>query len=946
MSSYRHTAQFYMPYDSNDDTGDDTGDDTDPDEYNNELDNQAPLAQLNREVQQQDAQISKGFDPRILREYDPRYAIHATAGPKLMTYEQLKYREHESYGEWNPDTNVTSLVGYTYETPPKTTKTSLISIKSSNRDLQVYPSPYRFQLKLPRVYKKVTKFQFIQLSFPKANNTLGIDQFVTSTLTAVFKRENIPSECISTCLQVINCTACANGIGLIEQGRTTTDGTPLLLTLSAPDGAYTNSQLAEELTFQANSTPPLNLISYPTFRDVFINTRDISVLFNEPGDTFYSKVNSQRYGMHTKEHIMNTYYTQSHIDRFSEISEQVAFVAYYFPILKELIATKRSQPFLETNGVPYLDIVNVVLGPFQGLDHPLYFVLCETNQHILDTYRKNLTFELHSINKYNISYTTEQKRFSIVHDALHPSFTRDLAKNKQIILNQELSVQGLNANSFKTLQTNAIGYTSILKHLEGNLSSVLGTYHFATGYRYSGGNEHHTNEGTFDAISDLHEDSDFTSMFQYTSTIGRIYGNYGGLRMNFTNFLDYHSTLSSYYQIVQSTNRVIQSIHQHTREEFHSYVSMKYMGILPYDMIENQSYVSNQALPVSFVTDQYVYFPGIHPSQLRSAEPVTMFGTDLVASCDGCISSCCNIITKLVYSWYSCIPVETEIQTLAFRLGVLRLNTNFSIVSTFTQVISTSFQNYLISINDEQGFNNMDISMNENYTIGNETTGQVKYICAKVLMANVDNSNVSQTLIQNPIIFDQPLGKLDRLNFKIYFDDAAVTPAWLYVPSYLDTSEWNATFQIDEEVGFASVDEGWSENPTVPIPDRPSQMPFIFIKPDPVQQKLDFEKKRAAREQAELLAGAEVDAAAEEEEEEEEEEDEVTIVQTAAVKAAGKATADFDAAVAKAKEENRAIDPPEGPYVPAPSPVTPVTPVIPESDKKRNPGPALKSAKR
>jgi hypothetical protein len=125
-------------------------------------------------------------------------------------------------------------------------------------------------------------------------------------------------------------------------------------------------------------------------------------------------------------------------------------------------------------------------------------------------------------------------------------------------------------------------------------------------------------------------------------------------------------------------------------------------------------------------------------------------------------------------------------------------------------------------------------------------------------MANVDNSNVSQTLIQNPIIFDQPLGKLDRLNFKIYLDDDAVTPAWLYVPTYLDVAEWNATFQIDEEIGYASVDAGWSEKPSVPIPEQPSQMPYIFMKPDPVLQKLAFEKKQAQRlsQQAGLLSDA------------------------------------------------------------------------------------------
>jgi hypothetical protein len=614
-----------------------------------------------------------------------------------------------------------------------------------------------------------------------------------------------------------------NGVGLMEQGRTTSSGVPLLVTLSVPDGAYNNTQLAEELTFQANNTPPLNLISYPAFRDAFMNTRDISLLFNEPGNAFSSKCTSQRYGTHTKEHIMNTYYTQQHIDGFFEITEQIAFVAYYFPILKELIATHKAEPFLQFADMTFSEVSNAVMGSFRGLDDPLYFSLCDANQPVLDAYRKYLTFELRNINKYDISYRTN--RFSIIHDTLHPSITRDLTKSHQSFLNQELSVRKLNANSFKTLKTNSIGYTSILRHLESNLSSVLGTYHFATGYRYSGGMDHMTDECAFHAITDLHEDPDFTTMFSYTSTIGRIYGNYIGQRMAFTNFLDYHSTLSSYYQIVQSTNSVIQSVQQQTQQDFHSYVSSKYAGILPDSMIANQSYTAQQGLPVSFVGNQYTYFPGILPSQILPTGSMDMLDEE------DCTTICCNEITKLVYAWYSCIPVETNVQTIFYRLGLQRFPSgSFSIVSTFTEVVSTSFQNYLISINEEQGFNNMDISMNENYTISNETTGQVKYICAKVLMANVDNSNISQALIQNPIVFDQPLGKLDRLSFKIYFDDAAVTPAWLYVPSYLDVNEWNATFQIEEEIGYASVDAGWGETPTIPIPCNPDAMQYLFLR--------------------------------------------------------------------------------------------------------------------
>jgi hypothetical protein len=438
MSLLKDTPNYYMPYESDDgtDSGTDNTDD-DPDEES-DLEDADPSA-----IPRPSEMMMRGIDPRIGGPngiYDPRYAIHAAAGPSITTEKtQIYLREHESFSLWNPSTNITSLKGYKYAEPTKTTKTSLISIKSSNRDLQVYPSPYNFQIKLPRVYRKVVKFQFVQISFPKANGTVNTEGLVTSSLCTIMINDGVPVECISTCLQVINCTTAVNSVALMEQGRNNSSGSPLLVTLSVPDGNYTNTQLAQELTFRANSTPPLNIISYSTFRDIFMNTRDGSILFNEPGDYFYSNATGQKYGAHTKENIMNTYYNQQHIDGLITITDIAAHTAYYFPILKELIATNRAAPFLQTDGMEYSEVANRVLGPFEGLTSPFYSTLCQINQDALDIYRPNLTFELRNINKYSISYASQQKRFSILHDSLHPSLSRELHKMYHSMLNQELT---------------------------------------------------------------------------------------------------------------------------------------------------------------------------------------------------------------------------------------------------------------------------------------------------------------------------------------------------------------------------------------------------------------------------------------------------------------------------------------------------------------------------
>jgi hypothetical protein len=269
--------------------------------------------------------------------------------------------------------------------------------------------------------------------------------------------------------------------------------------------------------------------------------------------------------------------------------------------------------------------------------------------------------------------------------------------------------------------------------------------------------------------------------------------------------------------------------------------------------------MTNQATPVTFVTSQQAYVPGIplmgsivedtsqntiiYPSILDSAEPIIYdrlsdsIGALTVptfvpyAPSTNCSTICCNYINNLIRKWYSFLPVNTVVGSLTYRLGLTSLSmNNYNIVSTILQYTTTSAINFLMQINDEQGFNNLDIAMDENYAVNNDSTGQVKLMAAKILMANIGDSGTSQTLIQNPSIFENTLGKLDKLTIKIYFDDAPLTPAWLYLPIQYDVNEWNATFQIDEEVGFINQVENWSSVPTMSIPQNPDNTPYLYYK--------------------------------------------------------------------------------------------------------------------
>ena len=843
--------------------------------------------------------LSDAEDYRIRTEEDPRYMILQSKSMNIPEKELGKNNPVDQYAPYDTKTNITSYKDLVYLNPPKQSATSLFCVRSDTRDKYVYPSAMNFKIKLPRVYKNVKKLQLVQIQFPNNSGGVTADSAFTSSFVEFLINDRVPPCCISTCITATCTNFNVNGFGIVEQGRTNSGGTPLMVTVAVPDGVYpTSVDMGNELTYQANNTPPFNIISYESFRDIFMNTRDISVLFNEPGDCFCSKTNNKRYGAHTKEQIMNTYYTQQHIDSFSEITEQIAFNAYYFPILKELIATQRAKPFLNTGDTTYFKVMAAVMGPFEGLNSDLYYTICQLNQNALDIFRSTQTFELRNVNKYQWIYNDGKRQFVTLHDSLHASLHNDIQRSFQTITNQELAIQGLHANSFKTIKTELLQYTCIYKHLETNLSSVIGSYQLVSGFQYHGNMDYTTADSTVHSFAELETDIDFTSMFCYKSTIGRIYGNYGGISMNFSTFSDYCSTLSSYYTALQSTQHSISAINRSIQDQHHDYISNKYGSVLPQSMLDNRSYMANQGLPVQFITDRIFYVPGqtivstvknqktsnavsnviVNPelepalgmivtSTVNAPIELTTFaattGNDVVlgvnaltagdncnstcycyatgpavSSCCrycnletdcGCTQICCYQIEKLISTWYGCIPVNTIIQTVAYRLGVLDISPKINITSTINTILPPLNNNLFMSINDEMGFNNLDVSMPEDYSVtGNETTSQVKLMFAKIMFSGIGRSGESQTLFQNPLIFETPLAKLDHLTFKIYYDDAAITPVWLASPFPQLVNEWNGTINIEEEVSNAPRNSsGWGTTPTLPIPTDPNATPYL-----------------------------------------------------------------------------------------------------------------------
>jgi hypothetical protein len=110
-------------------------------------------------------------------------------------------------------------------------RTSLLTIKSINRDIKTYPTPFNFQLKTPRIYKNVSKFQLVQITFPNNTNTFVESPYFTQQYVEALLSRGVSPGCLSTCLATTECSQGSHPISIIEIGRIS-DNRPFMLTLA------------------------------------------------------------------------------------------------------------------------------------------------------------------------------------------------------------------------------------------------------------------------------------------------------------------------------------------------------------------------------------------------------------------------------------------------------------------------------------------------------------------------------------------------------------------------------------------------------------------------------------------------------------------------------------------------------------------------------------------
>lgn len=341
--------------------------------------------------------------------------------------------------------------------------TTLFMIDSKNRDLAAYPQPSQFTLRPPRVYKNVISIQIAQLKL----------------LTSFYYFSKAKGN---------------NILPVIERGRAITsyNGYPITKAITIADGTYAINELLTSLQTQMNYTPLF--YDFPNgisdFITAFTKNGDLSVNFNQPGDTYYDSLNDKYIQNPTVSLIVSYYWANQYAGLTVYTLNQVK-VAYYYPVLYELIVELSYTPsMLGTINLslpPNLEsliqssIQNYILFNSSGLNDPVILYIINENIAALDSYRLENTFRNYLINRYQLSYDTNSLRVNIYTTFLNTSLVNLFNLTTSKSYGSALSAYGISSNAYSNIATSLNQATTVFNDMYNYIQTQFVTY-FAIGY--------------------------------------------------------------------------------------------------------------------------------------------------------------------------------------------------------------------------------------------------------------------------------------------------------------------------------------------------------------------------------------------------------------------------------------------------------------------------------
>jgi hypothetical protein len=133
---------------------------------------------------------------------------------------------------------------------------------------------------------------------------------------------------------------------------------------------------------------------------------------------------------------------------------------------------------------------------------------------------------------------------------------------------------------------------------------------------------------------------------------------------------------------------------------------------------------------------------------------------------------------------------------MGYNLGFSQRDTNFNTNQRAGSFFKILDDYIYMKMNPEHNMNRLDISRQEDYAVTHDTQAESQLYNCKLILNNF--GTYATTLVQNPVLFNPPIGKLDKLIFSWYDRTGALINN--------DECEWSGSIQIVETVDLATAD--------------------------------------------------------------------------------------------------------------------------------------------
>lgn len=352
------------------------------------------------------------------------------------------------------------------EAPKTSDITTLFLVDSMNRDRKAFPQPTSLTLKLPRVYKNVKSIQMTQVKL------LCSFYYFSESKSNIY-------------------------LPIIEKGRESitrfNDGF-LTKKITIRQGTYGIGDLLSEIQTAMNYTPLFYDFpnGFTDFIKIFTVSGDFSISFNQPGDSYFDRLNSKYIQNPTLALIISYYWGNRYAGLIDYTMDQLK-VAYYYPVLYELFLDKTdttTKPFLK------LSVPDTLLGKGETVYSHLIFNMSGINDQvalylinqnltvlingksILDIYRLNNTFRYSLVNRYQVAYDSNSLQVNFVTTTLNTSLVNLINNTGSAALASILAKNNLTAATYTILQSNVakatVVYSDMFRFLQSNLTKLLG----------------------------------------------------------------------------------------------------------------------------------------------------------------------------------------------------------------------------------------------------------------------------------------------------------------------------------------------------------------------------------------------------------------------------------------------------------------------------------------